>query len=105
MIKKFKLKTFKAQRQLRVMMAEGEHLEAGRQVAVTLRFQEFTYTHAFFVLPLGIKASFVLGIPFLQAISPYQCDARNHEYCFEKSGKQNRVTNNNGLITTKRQAI
>lgn len=88
MIKKFQLKTFKAQRPLRVMMADGEHLEAGRQVAVTLRFQEFTYTHAFFVLPLGIKASFVLGIPFLQAISPYQCDARNHEYCFEKSGKQ-----------------
>eukprot|EP00959_Pyramimonas_sp_CCMP1952_P443395 9282880-Pyramimonas_sp.AAC.1 len=52
MVKRFQLKTFEAQRPLRVMMVDGEHLEAGRQVAVTLRFQEFTYTHAFFVLPL-----------------------------------------------------
>ena len=82
LVNKHQISTFNASNPLKVMMADGEQLEARKAARLTLRFQEFTYTQTFFVLPLGIKASFILGIPFLQTISPFNCDARSQEITF-----------------------
>mmetsp|Transcript_34135 Transcript_34135/g.74640 ORF Transcript_34135/g.74640 Transcript_34135/m.74640 type:complete len:250 (-) Transcript_34135:159-908(-) len=74
LVRDYKLRTVAAARPLRVMLADGTEIVADRVAQISLDFGNFKYTHAFHVLPLAIKAEFILGSPFLRAISPFTVD-------------------------------
>ena len=82
LVRDYKLRTVAAARPLRVMLADGTEIVADRVAHVSLDFGNFKYTHAFHVLPLAIKAEFILGSPFLRAISPFTVDMDSNSVHF-----------------------
>ena len=94
LVKEKWLRTHQAPAPLEVTVADGERLTTDRMVTLTLDFQGYTYTQPMYVLPLGISASVILGVPFLEDISPFWCDLRRdaRTISFRHHGREIKLT-------------
>jgi len=65
-----------------VALADGKHLVADHMVAMTLQFGKYKYVQNVYVLPLGVSADIILGMPWLYSLGEFTCNMRNHELPF-----------------------
>ena len=65
-----------------VALADGKHLVADHMVAMTLQFGKYKYVQNVYVLPLGVSADIILGMPWLYSLGEFTCNMRNHELSF-----------------------
>ena len=81
------LRTFAAETPMNVALADGKRMIANRMVAMTLDFGHYRYTRSVYVLPLGVSADVILGMPWLISLGRFECDMRSNELSFiHKSG-------------------
>jgi hypothetical protein len=77
-----------------VALADGKRLVADRMVAMTLQFGKYRYVQNVYVLPLGVSADIILGMPWLYSLGEFTCNMRNHELSFvhrASHGRQERI--------------
>jgi hypothetical protein len=76
------LKTFAADKPMNVALADGKRMIASRKMAMTLDFGEYKYARNVYVLPLGVGADVILGMPWLYSLGRFECDMRMNELSF-----------------------
>ena len=76
------LKTFAADKAMNVALADGKRMTANRQVAMTLDYGDYKYARNVYVLPLGVGADVILGMPWLYSLGRFECDMRMNELSF-----------------------
>jgi hypothetical protein len=65
-----------------VALADGKRLVADRTVAMMLQFGTHKYVQNVYVLPLGVPADIILGMPWLHSLDEFTCNMHNHELSF-----------------------
>ena len=60
---------------------------------MTLSFGKYHYVRHAYVLPLGVSADAILGMPWLNSLGEFTCNMRNHELSFvhKTHGKSERI--------------
>ena len=81
-VDRHRLKTFAAEQPMNVALADGKRLVANRKVAMTLDFGSYKYTRNVYVLPLGVSADVILGMPWLYSLGSFECNMRTKELSF-----------------------
>ena len=81
-VDRHRLKTFAAEQPMNVALADGKRLVANRKVAITLDFGSYKYTRNVYVLPLGVSADVILGMPWLYSLGSFECNMRTKELSF-----------------------
>ena len=91
-VQRHDLRTLPA-RKMTVTLADGQRLVADRMVAVTLSFGKYDYVRHIYVLPLGVSADIILGMPWLNSLGEFTCNMRSHELSFvhKSHGKSERI--------------
>ena len=76
MVREHQLTTHRTSHPLTVCVADGVTRTVERAVLLTLDFGGYRYTKPFYVFPLDLKVSVIVGTPFLHAISPFMTDLK-----------------------------
>ena len=76
------LRSFQADEPMNVALADGTRMVANRMVAMTLDFGGYKYVQHVYVLPLGVSADVILGMPCLFSLGRFECDMRSNELSF-----------------------
>ena len=81
-VKRHDLRSFAGTAPLTVALADGKRLISNRMVDMTLIFGEYKYARHVHILPLGVSADVILGMPWLYSLGRFTCDMDNHEMSF-----------------------
>jgi hypothetical protein len=85
------LRTFAADKPMNVALADGKRMIANRKVSMPLDFGDYKYARNVYVLPLGVSADVILGMPWLYSLGRFECDMRLKELSFiNKTGHGHR---------------
>lgn len=88
-VERHQLQTSSSSSPMNVALADGKRLVANRLVAMTLDFGKYQYTDEVHVLPLGVAADVILGMPWLQSLGKFDCDMRSHTITFSHQPPDN----------------
>jgi hypothetical protein len=82
-VKRHNLHCFCAPVPLTVALADGKKLVADRMINMKLKFgSHYEYARSVYVLPLGVSADLILGMPWLYSLGSFTCNMVNHEFSF-----------------------
>jgi hypothetical protein len=81
-VERHELQTSASSSPMNVALADGKRIVANKMVNMTLDFGNYTYCNSVHVLPLGVSADIILGMPWLQSLGKFDCDMNSHTITF-----------------------